>query len=75
MKWVFESPAGQQKDLKIRSFCFFNGLRKLPADFVNATQFYPEKTEQKSRRPPGAEGGSASRGVGRFYVKTLFNLL
>jgi len=36
-----------------------NELRKLPADFVNATQFYPEKTDQKLRRIPRAEGGSA----------------
>ena len=44
----------------------FCNVRKTPNDGVNCpavlpnvTQFYPEKTEQKSRRIPRAEGGSA----------------
>ena len=36
----------------------YNELRKLPADLPNATQFYLEKLERKSRRIPRAEGGS-----------------
>jgi hypothetical protein len=42
---------------------FFLSIAQLPADFVNATQFYPEQIEQTLRYPPRAEGGSASRGV------------
>jgi len=33
--------------------------RKLPADFVNATQFYQNLKPRKSRRIPEAEAGAA----------------
>jgi len=38
-----------------------------PADFTNATQFYPEKTEQKSRRIPKPKAGQLTRGWAAFY--------
>jgi hypothetical protein len=41
-----------------------NGLRKLPADFVNATQFYPEEIDQKSRRIPEPKAGQLNAVLG-----------
>ena len=43
--------------------------RKLPADFVNATQFYQNLKPRNSRRIPEPKAGQLNAGLACFWVK------
>ena len=45
-------------------------LRKLPADFVNATQFYPKLNTRKSRESPEPKAGQLNAGLGDIITAT-----
>jgi len=68
------NPKARTENLKKHFFSLFAKQRKYgrsndsvswSADFAPVTQFYPKKTDQKPRRLPRAEGGSAWRMVRR----------
>ncbi len=61
------------KAFKLSSSGTVQRWRKLPADFVNATQFRPEKIDQKSRASPEPKASQLNAGLARLMDNCSFD--